>query len=145
MNIAAMKKAARRRLSQTGFETDYLLAAIAAAPAAAEAAASATPEAAAVAAEATESAAEAAAAVTAEAAAAAGAATGAATSSFLPQAVRAAAAIRVANRSDLFICVLSESVDQQLPVMDLTHTAEQTCVSKPDPEGSSSSGASRQL
>lgn len=108
-----MKKAARGRLFPDRQEADYLLAAIAAAPAAAEAAASATPAAAALAAEAAESATDDAAAFTAEAAAAVGATTGATTSSFLPQAVRAAAAIREANRSDLFIYVSSvKSVDQ---------------------------------
>jgi len=87
---------------------NYLLAAAAAA---AEAA-SATPVAAAAAAEAAESATDEAAAATSEAAAATGAGAaagaGAGASSFLPQAVRAAAAIRVANRSDLFICILSK-------------------------------------
>jgi hypothetical protein len=51
--------------------------------------------------------------------AATGAGAGAGASSFLPQAASATAATMEANRSDLFICVLSESVDQ-LPVMDLT-------------------------
>jgi hypothetical protein len=41
----------------------------------------------------------------------------------LPQAVRAAAAIREANRSDLFICVFSEKCRSTLPAKDLTHSA----------------------
>ena len=119
-------------------EPNYLLAAFAAAPAAAEAAASATEVAAPAAAEAAESITAEAAAVTAGAAAADGGATGATISSFLPQAVKAAAAIRVANRSDLFICVLSEKCRSTLPVtgsdpFSKTIRSNQ-CVQKPDPE-----------
>ena len=118
----AMRQADAKKPPEGGFldrlKTDYLLAAMAAAPAAAEAAASmalvaavaavAAVVAAAPAIDEAASATDEAASATDDAAAATGAATVAAASSFLPQAVRAAAAIRVANSSDLFICVLSE-------------------------------------
>jgi hypothetical protein len=80
-------------------------------------------EAAASGAEAGAAASEAGAAVTAgaEASTAAGAAeaAAAASSTFLPQAARAAAAIREANRSDLFIVILKRSIKggKQLPVI----------------------------
>ena len=80
-----------------------------AAPATAEAAASAAPATA-------EAAAEAASATGAGAGAgaAAGAGAGAGASSFLPQAARATAATRVANRSDLFISVSSGVMGRML-------------------------------
>ena len=91
------KKAARRRLSRSA-KADYLLAAIAAA-AAADAAASTV-----LAAEAASDIDDAAGAI--GAGVAIGVVAGTTTSSFLPQAVNAAAAIRVANSSDLFMCIL---------------------------------------
>jgi hypothetical protein len=94
------KKAARGRLFSHCRDSNYLLAPIAAA-AAADAAASAE-EVLSMAAEAASTTAEAA-STGAGAATGAGATTGATTSSFLPQAVKAAAAITMANRADLFI------------------------------------------
>ena len=139
--IAGQRATDNKKPPEGGFSDsagpNYLLAAIAAAPAAADAAASATPVAAAVAAEAAESATEEAAAFTAEAPAAAGGATVTATSAFLPQAVRAAAAIRVANRSDLFICILIKKCRSTKPVGNPTHPTHWVqccrCVQKPDP------------
>jgi hypothetical protein len=61
-----------------------------------------------MAAEAAASGAEAGAGIGAGAGAATGAGAGAGASSFLPQAASATAATMEANRSDLFICVLSE-------------------------------------
>ena len=104
----AAKKAARRRLFRIGEKPDYLLAAIEAAAATAVAAAFAAAVAAADAALSTVTTADEAVLDIDVAGAAAGVVTMTAGSSFLPQAVKAAAAIRVANSSDLFICVLSE-------------------------------------
>jgi hypothetical protein len=105
---APNKKAARRRLFHEPVETDYFEAALAA-----EEAASAAEEAADMALEAAESAAEA-----AGAGAAIGAGAGGVTvvSSFLLHAARATEATRDANRSDFFILVLNQKVEQ-LPVI----------------------------
>lgn len=102
------KKAARGRLFHEPVRTDYLEAALAA-----DEAASAADEAAAMALEAAASAAEA-----AGAGAAIGAGAGGVTvvSSFLLQAARATEATRDANRSDFFILVLNQKVEQ-LPVI----------------------------
>lgn len=104
------KKAARRRPFQQQEKTDYLEAAVAAAEAAESAA-----EADAAAAEAEASGAEAAGA---GAAIGAGAGAGGVTvvSSFLLQAARATEATKDANRSDFFIFVLNQKVEQ-LPVI----------------------------